>query len=215
MLQGRVRSVAVGTSGLIATASAAAGLWVAFFPSGGGADHAAATAVGGTVRVRDLVPEVTLASFLRENGMPVGKSTQDQLQLRGAEAFVQVRLNGVTSPPSLSWTLFQRHPRTPLGGSFAHQNGGAVPTLSNAYSGIAKVWLPWPTHPGVYFARIELDYKNATLDFHDSPPFGVVGVFTPPIVGTTPTGTTTTTTPQPEPPPPTPIPHVAAVFKHS
>ncbi len=208
--QGRIRSFAVGTSGVIATASAAAGLWVVFFPSGG--NHAAATAVGGTVRVRDLVPAVTLASFLHENGMPLGKSTKDQLQLRGAEAFVQVRLSGVTSPPSLSWTLFQRHPRIPLGGSFAHQNGGAVPTLSNAYSGVAKVWLPWPSHPGVYFARIELDYKNATLDFRDSPPFGVTGIFTPPITGTTPT---TTTTPQPEPPPPIPIPHVAAVFKRS
>lgn len=204
--QRRVRSIAVGASGLIATASAAVGLWIAVFPSS--STQTAASAVAGTLRERDLLPQITLGRFLRENGMPVGKVTRDQRSLPGAEALLQVHLSGLAGRPSLFWTLFQRHPRVSLGGSFDHQNGGEVPTLSGVFEGIAKVWLPLPTTPGVYLARIELQYRSATLDFVYSKPIGVVAPFTPPVTGAGPT-------PAPYGPAQLPIPHVAAVFRAS
>jgi hypothetical protein len=202
--QGRVRSVAVGVSGLVATVSAAVGLWVTLFSGGG--TQTAATPVGGSLLERDLLDQVTLGRYLRENGMPAGKYTSAQRSLQGAEALLQVRLTGLTGRPSLFWTLFHLAPRTPLGGSFDHQNGGEVPALSGTFEGIAKVWLPLPNKPGVYRARIELEYKGATLDFVDSRRIGVIQPFTPPVVG----GSEHLN--EPAPAPPVPIPHAAAVF---
>jgi hypothetical protein len=202
--QGRARSVAVGVSGLVATASAAAGLWGTVFPSGG--TQKLAAPIAGSIRERDLETQVTLGKFLKENGMPAGKMTSDQRELRGAEVLLQVQLSGLAGPPSLFWTLY-RYRRVPLGGPFDHQQGGVVPTLSGAFKGIAKVWLPLPSRTGVYLARIELVYKRATLDFVYTRRIGVRSMFIPPLTDKDPRYG-----PASPEPAPVPIPHVAAVF---
>jgi hypothetical protein len=170
-LEGTTRLVAFGTT-LVAAVSGTVTLIFVLLPSLKPSPPAAV--VSAELRLVDQLVPTTFRDYLAQTGRDPSSYPSAQLDCDGALAFVHVAVEGQRGVRSSFTYSLLRVPRALLTGSGLNERAaGGFDPPADRYSGIVKIWVPFPPHPGQFLARIELDNKSNVLGFADTRPFVV------------------------------------------
>jgi hypothetical protein len=129
--------------------------------------------VRATLRTLKLVKDVTVRQFLQQTNQSTVKYPVAQLAARGILLFIAVDTRGLKNEAStVVWSLHNADSGDLVSDSqFLGERAGKIHARFDVYRRIARLWIPYPSLPGRFFARIELHHSSDVLAVADSPSF--------------------------------------------